>query len=61
MPTYFEVIKNPMDFSTIKQKLGGRVYESPNEFINDIYLVFDNCMLFNGEDSYIGKIASTLS
>lgn len=41
--------------------MAGRVYESPNEFINDIYLVFDNCILFNGEDSYIGKIAYGLS
>ncbi len=29
LPTYFEVIKSPMDFSTIKKKIQGRVYENP--------------------------------
>lgn len=28
--------------------------------MDDLWLVFDNCILFNGEESFIGKIASGL-
>jgi hypothetical protein len=49
-----------MDFSTIKLKLAGRVYDSPQCFIDDVNLVFDNCIAFNGLDSFIGKIAVNL-
>lgn len=37
---YPEIIKNPMDFSTIKQKLHDRVYQHMNEFLDDMRLVF---------------------
>lgn len=26
------------------------------EFIDDIYLTFDNCLRYNGEDSSVGKM-----
>ena len=49
IPDYFDIIKNPMDLGTIKQKLSSNQYMRINEFIIDINLMFDNCILYNGE------------
>jgi bromodomain-containing factor 1 len=53
---YFEIVKNPMDFSTIKKKLTHNVYSEAREFVDDMMLVFSNCMLYNGNESDIGKL-----
>lgn len=45
---YFEKIKNPMDFSTIKKKLNDNAYINCAEFVADVKLIFDNCYLYNG-------------
>ncbi|KAI1321818.1 hypothetical protein EDD11_000094 [Mortierella claussenii] len=47
IPTYFDIIKNPMDFGTIEKKLVGGQYSSGAEVIRDVNLVFTNCALFN--------------
>lgn len=46
-----------MDFSTIKTKLSLNAYGGEEDFCEDMHLVFDNCILFNGKDSPFGKIA----
>ena len=60
LPNYFEVIKNPMDFSTIKKKLNNFCYSNFKEFCNDMNLVFDNCYLFNGKDSNVGNMCTNV-
>jgi hypothetical protein len=42
IPDYFQVIKSPMDFSTIAEKLKFNDYSSVQEFIDDVNLVFFN-------------------
>lgn len=54
---YPTIVKNPMDFTTIKQKLQDRKYEHMNQFIDDVQLVFSNCILYNGEHNDYGVIA----
>lgn len=61
IPDYPEVIKNPMDFGTIKQKLNTGAYANVKEFISDVELVFSNCILYNGETTEYGIIAKRLS
>ena len=56
IPEYSKIIKNPMDFHTIKKKLAWNQYKNGHEFIADVNLVFDNCDLFNGTESEVGKI-----
>lgn len=56
IPDYFDIIKVPMDFTTIKNKLNGNIYENINEYINDMMLVFWNCDTYNGIDSEVAKI-----
>ncbi|KAI0308085.1 hypothetical protein B0F90DRAFT_1680044 [Multifurca ochricompacta] len=50
-PTYFEEIKNPMDFGTMMQNLSSK-YSTMEEFSRDVELVFNNCRLFNPPTTY---------
>ncbi|KAF9948419.1 hypothetical protein BGZ72_009665 [Mortierella alpina] len=47
IPTYFDIIKRPMDFGTIEKKLIAGQYKSSSEVIEDVGLVFSNCATFN--------------
>ncbi|CAG9316071.1 unnamed protein product [Blepharisma stoltei] len=58
LPDYFDVVKNPMDFGTIKKKLNNNVYTSGEEFIKDLELVFYNCRLFNPPESDVIKMCN---
>uniref|UniRef100_A0A8C1X6F6 Bromodomain adjacent to zinc finger domain, 2Ba n=1 Tax=Cyprinus carpio TaxID=7962 RepID=A0A8C1X6F6_CYPCA len=55
VPGYRKVIKRPMDFSTIREKLVSSQYQNLETFIIDVNLVFDNCEKFNEDNSDIGR------
>ncbi|XP_074858189.1 bromodomain adjacent to zinc finger domain protein 2B isoform X9 [Carettochelys insculpta] len=55
VPGYKKVIKKPMDFSTVREKLSSGQYPNLEAFSLDIRLVFDNCETFNEDDSDIGR------
>ena len=48
VPDYPKIIKTPMDFGTVKQKLSNNEYLRIEQFLEDMNLVFDNCMKYNG-------------
>jgi bromodomain-containing factor 1 len=62
IPHYLQIIKHPMDFSTIERKLlaanplkpdpnpANPRYLSADEFIADVRLIFSNCVTFNGPE-----------
>ena len=54
IPDYPKIIKNPMDFSTIKKKLSNNLYTNFKQFNDDIKLTFDNCYLYNGSNTSVG-------
>ncbi|XP_045431470.1 bromodomain adjacent to zinc finger domain protein 2B isoform X18 [Pipistrellus kuhlii] len=60
VPGYKKVIKKPMDFSTIREKLSSGQYPSPESFALDVRLVFDNCETFNEDDSDIGRAGHSM-
>ena len=65
IPDYFDIIKNPMDFGKIKEKLDKKsqqngAYAGPQEFAEDMRLVFDNCETYNSPDSDAGLMGGTL-
>ncbi|XP_036110353.1 bromodomain adjacent to zinc finger domain protein 2B isoform X14 [Molossus molossus] len=60
VPGYKKVIKKPMDFSTIREKLSGGQYPNPESFALDVRLVFDNCETFNEDDSDIGRAGHSM-
>ncbi|KAF6811139.1 transcription regulator bdf1 [Colletotrichum musicola] len=47
IPTYFTIIKRPMDLGTIMGKLRNYDYQSTKEFTIDVKQVFKNCFKFN--------------
>ncbi|KAM9484218.1 bromodomain adjacent to zinc finger domain protein 2B-like isoform 25-T26 [Salvelinus alpinus] len=55
VPGYKKVIRKPMDFSTIREKLVNSQYLNLETFIIDVNLVFDNCEKFNEDNSDIGR------
>uniref|UniRef100_A0A668AXE2 Bromodomain adjacent to zinc finger domain 2B n=1 Tax=Myripristis murdjan TaxID=586833 RepID=A0A668AXE2_9TELE len=60
VPGYKKVIKKPMDFSTIREKLINNQYLNLETFIVDVNLVFDNCEKFNEDDSTIGRAGHSM-
>ncbi|XP_033868859.3 bromodomain adjacent to zinc finger domain protein 2B-like isoform X18 [Acipenser ruthenus] len=52
---YKKVIKKPMAFATIREKLDSSQYQNLEAFVVDVRLVFDNCETFNEDDSDIGR------
>uniref|UniRef100_K9IPG2 Bromodomain adjacent to zinc finger domain protein 2B n=1 Tax=Desmodus rotundus TaxID=9430 RepID=K9IPG2_DESRO len=60
VPGYKKVIKKPMDFSTIREKLSSGQYLNPESFALDVRLVFDNCETFNEDDSDIGRAGHSM-
>lgn len=51
-PDYHLYIKNPMDLSTIRTRLDGTTHYTRNqEILDDIRLVFANCIKYNREDA----------
>ncbi|XP_030744018.1 bromodomain adjacent to zinc finger domain protein 2B isoform X7 [Echinops telfairi] len=60
VPGYKKVIKKPMDFSTIREKLSSGQYTNLETFALDVRLVFDNCETFNEDDSDIGRAGHSM-
>ncbi|KAF9204146.1 hypothetical protein BGZ59_001225, partial [Podila verticillata] len=53
IPEYPLIIKNPMDLSTIRQKLEGDEYNDALQFEADVRLVISNCYAFNPPGSQV--------
>ncbi|CAF0825160.1 unnamed protein product [Brachionus calyciflorus] len=56
-PDYNTIIETPMDLSTVQLKINNKVYKSRKEFVADLELIVKNCMTYNGDDTYYGKLA----
>ncbi|TKS90103.1 Histone acetyltransferase p300 [Collichthys lucidus] len=61
IPDYFEIVKNPMDLSTIKRKLDTGQYQDPWQYVDDIWLMFNNAWLYNRKTSRVYKYCSKLA
>ncbi|WBW74600.1 Swr1 complex bromodomain subunit Bdf1 [Schizosaccharomyces osmophilus] len=60
IPDYPTIVKQPMDLGTIEKKTSNRIYSSPQEFIDDMNLMFSNCFLYNGTNSPVGSMGKSL-
>uniref|UniRef100_A0A7N8X6C8 E3 ubiquitin-protein ligase TRIM33 n=1 Tax=Mastacembelus armatus TaxID=205130 RepID=A0A7N8X6C8_9TELE len=50
VPNYYKIIKQPMDLKKVKKKLqlrSSQYYQSIQEFVSDMRLVFKNCAKYN--------------
>uniref|UniRef100_A0AAZ3R912 Bromodomain PHD finger transcription factor n=1 Tax=Oncorhynchus tshawytscha TaxID=74940 RepID=A0AAZ3R912_ONCTS len=59
-PDYYGVIKEPMDLSTMEDRLQKRYYNKLTEFVADMTKVFDNCRYYNPNDSPFFQCAEVL-
>ncbi|XP_072448429.1 tripartite motif-containing protein 66 isoform X1 [Chiloscyllium punctatum] len=60
---YYQIIKRPMDLSTIRAKLQKKNplhYYTPEEFISDVHLMLMNCAKFNYPDSEVAQAGRSL-
>lgn len=60
IPTYFSMIKRPMDLGTMDDKLQRGEYESAKDFKADFELIVKNCIAFNGEGHMVTGSAKEL-
>lgn len=68
IPHYFDVIKHPMDFSTVERKLQASNPQKPDpnpanpryyhadDFVADVRLIFTNAYTFNGPDHLVSTM-----
>ncbi|KAH8835385.1 Bromodomain-containing protein [Flagelloscypha sp. PMI_526] len=72
IPLYFQVIKTPMDLSTVERKLSSSNAAKPDpnpdnphyihvdEFAKDVRVIFTNCYTFNGLEHAVSQMAKRL-
>jgi transcriptional activator SPT7 len=51
-PDYYNVIKQPMDIGTMMKKLKQLQYKSKKEFVDDLMLIWSNCLKYNADPSH---------
>ncbi len=61
LPDYFNVVKRPMDLSTIRARLDEGQYANPQEFVDDMWLMFNNAWLYNKKTSKVYKYCTKLA
>ncbi|KAJ1666249.1 hypothetical protein EV178_002493 [Coemansia sp. RSA 1646] len=59
-PDYFDVIKEPMDFRTIRQNIREHKYRSVDEVERHLNLVIANCMIYNKPTTYYYQLATRI-
>lgn len=51
VPDYYNVIVNPMDLSTIRNKVHNFQYSTPCQLLDDVRLIFANCIEYNARNT----------
>ncbi|XP_031658497.1 bromodomain-containing protein 3 isoform X14 [Oncorhynchus kisutch] len=57
---YHEIIKHPMDLSTVKKKIDAREYPDAQMFAADVRVMFSNCYKYNPPDHEVVAMARKL-
>ncbi|KAG0218795.1 nuA3 HAT complex component nto1 [Mortierella sp. NVP41] len=58
---YHDVIKNPISFQTMNEKLVAHKYQSVEEFADDARRIYENCLTYNNVDTPYYRAASRQS
>ncbi|KAJ6921054.1 hypothetical protein NC651_014584 [Populus alba x Populus x berolinensis] len=51
LPDYFDIVENPMDYSTARKKLDEGAYTNLEQFEKDVLLICSNAMQYNSADT----------
>ncbi|KAL0077240.1 hypothetical protein F4703DRAFT_1743196 [Phycomyces blakesleeanus] len=57
---YYDVIKEPMDLTTLHNNVEAGVYMTLEDFTKDVQKIFDNCRLYNAESTNYTRLANKL-
>ncbi|KAK9478959.1 histone acetyltransferase [Lipomyces japonicus] len=57
---YYTIIKEPMDLSTMEQRLESDAYQTMEDFLYDARLIYNNCRQYNNETTTYYKNANKL-
>uniref|UniRef100_A0A8C1EAF7 Bromodomain and PHD finger containing, 3a n=1 Tax=Cyprinus carpio carpio TaxID=630221 RepID=A0A8C1EAF7_CYPCA len=60
VPDYLEFVSEPMDFSTMRDKLEAHKYSSVADLESDFNLMISNCLRYNSNDTVFHKAAMQL-
>ena len=60
IPTYPDIIKNPMDLRTMEEKLKANDYSSVDNFVSDFNQIVENTRIFNGPEHLVTKCAYSI-
>ncbi|KAI9102557.1 hypothetical protein DFS34DRAFT_568907, partial [Phlyctochytrium arcticum] len=59
-PDYFDIIKEPMDLSTVDQKLAQHRYGEVQSVANDVQLMLNNCFRYNPSTNPVHQAGKAL-
>ncbi|KAJ3144796.1 hypothetical protein HDU89_007760 [Geranomyces variabilis] len=59
-PDYFDVVKRPMDLSTVERKLASHQYSEVQDFADDVQLMLNNCFLYNPPTNTVHQLGKSL-
>ncbi|XP_016356097.1 bromodomain-containing protein 1 isoform X2 [Sinocyclocheilus anshuiensis] len=60
VPDYMDHILHPMDFSTMRKRIDAQGYKNLDKFEADFNLIIENCMKYNGKDTFFYRAAGRL-
>ncbi|KAG0490016.1 hypothetical protein HPP92_006879 [Vanilla planifolia] len=60
LPDYHDIIKNPMDFGTVRKKLSSGAYKDLEQFEKDVFLISSNAMRYNAPDTVYFRQARSI-
>ncbi|RXN19266.1 bromodomain adjacent to zinc finger domain 1A isoform X1 [Labeo rohita] len=55
VPDYYDIIKKPIALSTIREKVNNCEYQTAAEYIEDVELMFSNCLEYNQRNTNEAK------
>ncbi|GFP82984.1 bromodomain and phd finger-containing protein 3 [Phtheirospermum japonicum] len=60
LPDYHDIIEHPMDFATVRSKLGNGSYATLEQFESDVFLICSNTMQYNSSETVYYKQVRTI-
>uniref|UniRef100_A0A4W5RCH2 Bromodomain adjacent to zinc finger domain protein 1A n=1 Tax=Hucho hucho TaxID=62062 RepID=A0A4W5RCH2_9TELE len=60
VPDYFDIIKKPIALSTIREKVNNCAYKTATAYIEDVELMFANCLQYNPQHTNEAKAGTRL-
>ncbi|KAL6176184.1 hypothetical protein ACLB2K_052819 [Fragaria x ananassa] len=60
LPDYHEIIENPMDFGTVREKLDQGAYGNLEQFEKDVFLISSNALQYNAPDTIYFRQARSI-